>query len=152
MSAKEEFIKAKIRSKIDIADPEVYEKLIDIIYKFALVLMYADENMKQTIIDIVFSVVPENVIIDLVRKYISTIKSRYDIIKNVISSSGLIETLKGGKSIEDTLLSAMISMYMQQLQSQQTTTQQPGTVPAEPGQAKIKEVPKELKEMLSKLE
>jgi hypothetical protein len=146
MSVQEKFIKTIIKQKINIDDPETYEKLVDVIYKFAMLLMYGDEKLKMVAIDTVFQIIPEDVAIEIVKRYVEKLKMRYDKIKNMIMGMGIVEMRGGGKGIEDMFINFILDMYRQQMA---------GTVPSSQGAAgtvpetiKIKELPPELKKIL----
>jgi hypothetical protein len=146
MSVQEKFIKTIIRQRINVDDPETYEKLVDVIYKFAMLLMYGDEKLKIVAIDTVFQIIPEDVAVEIVKRYVERLKMRYDKIRNMIMGMGIIEMRGGGKGIEDIFINFILDMYRQQIA---------GTVPAAPRELgtvpeaiKIKELPPELKKIL----
>ncbi len=146
MSVQEKFIKTIIRQKINIDDPETYEKLVDVIYKFAMLLMYGDEKLKMVAMDTVFQIIPEDVAIEIVKRYVEKLKMRYDKIRNMVMSMGVVEVRGGGKGIEDMFINFILDMYKQQMTGTVPSTQVPtGTVPET---IKIKELPPELKKIL----
>jgi len=146
MSVQEKFIKTLIRQKINVDDPETYEKLVDVIYKFAMLLMYGDEKLKMVAMDTVFQIIPEDVAIEIVKRYVEKLKMRYDKIRNMVMSMGVVEVRGGGKGIEDMFINFILDMYKQQMTGTVPSTQVPtGTVPET---IKIKELPPELKKIL----
>lgn len=146
MSIQEKFIKTVIKQKINIDDPETYEKLVDVIYKFAMLLMYGDEKLKMVAMDTVFQIIPEDIAIEIVKRYVEKLKMRYDKIRNMIMGMGVVEMRGGGKGIEDMFINFILDMYKQQMTGTVPSTQvTAGTVP-EP--IKIKELPPELKKIL----
>jgi hypothetical protein len=101
MSFHEQFIKSIIKQRLVIEDPETYEKLVDVIYKFAMLLMYGDEKLKSAALDLIFRIVPEDVALSIMQNYAYKIKQRYDKIKQVLSSLGIFESSGRGRSVED---------------------------------------------------
>ncbi len=148
MSFHEQFIKSIIKQRLVIEDPETYEKLVDVIYKFAMILMYGDEKLKSIAIDLVFQIVPEDIVISILQNYAYKVKQRYDRIKQVLGSLGLSDSARGGRNVEDMFLNMMLEMYKQQMGIGSA-----GSVPSVPQQnqsepVKIKEIPPELRKIL----
>lgn len=138
----EEFIKSRIKAKLQIADPEVYEKVVDQIYKFAMLLMYAPPELKRTAVEIVFSVLPEDMVLNIITNYLDSLKKKHDKIASIVKS--LMPPAAGGGNLENMFVSFMLEMYKKQFELQSGAVQE--AKPAE--KVEIKEVPAELKKLL----
>jgi len=135
-------IKAIIMSRIKVADAEAAERLADLIERFALFLIYADHNTKHAVMDLLFSVLPEDVVISLISEYVYRISERYKKVRSAVTSIAP----RIGENIEGDLLAAIIreglQNYFQQLKAQQQLQEQPKK------ELVVKEVPEELKKLL----
>jgi hypothetical protein len=135
-------IRAVIMSRIRVADAEAAERLADLIERFALFLIYADHNTKHAVMDLLFSVLPEDVVISLISEYVYRVRERYKRVKSAVTS--IAPRISEG--IEGDFLAAIIreglQNYFQQLKAQQQLQEQPKR------EHVIKEVPEELKRLL----
>lgn len=138
----EEFIKSRIKAKLHITDPEVYEKVVDQIYKFAMLLMYAPPELKRIAVETVFSVLPEDMVLNIITNYLDSLKRKHDKITSIVKS--LMPPAMGGGSLENMFVNFMLEMYKKQFELQSGAVAE--SKPAE--KVEIKEVPAELKKLL----
>jgi len=75
--SQEQFAKAAIKRQLKVEDPEVYEKLVDIIYKFSMVILYGDNMLRRQAIDALFSVLPEDLVLQVLSDYVVRTMNRY---------------------------------------------------------------------------
>ncbi|MCC6021113.1 MAG: hypothetical protein LM577_07095 [Thermoproteaceae archaeon] len=134
-------IRAVIMSRIKVEDAETAERLADMIERFALFLMYADSDTKMAVMDTLFSVLPEDIVISVISSYVARIDERYRRVRDIVAR--LAPRVAG--SAEGDLLAAMLrealQSYMQQVRVQ-PQHEQPRR------EAAIKELPEELKRLL----
>jgi len=135
--SQEQFAKAVIKSKLKVEDPEVYEKLVDIIYKFSLVLLYGDATLRKQAVDALFSVLPEELTLDILTNYVGRTLQRYQKLTQIAMS--LIPRSTRGGNIEDMFIQMALEMFKSQygsqgllhMQKQNEKTQEPAQVPEE---------------------
>jgi hypothetical protein len=134
-------IRALIMSRIKVEDAEAAERLADMIERFALFLMYADSDTKMAVMDVLFSVLPEDVTISIISNYVARIDERYRRVRDIVAR--LAPRVAG--SAEGELLAAMLrealQMYMQQARAQQQQERPRG-------EPVIRELPEELRKLL----
>ena len=135
-------VRALIMSRLKMADQEAAERLAELIERFALFLMYADSETKHAVVDLLFSILPEDVVISLISAYASRVSERYRRVRDAIAM--LAPRVSG--STDADILAAMLREalqgYMQQLRAQPQQQEQPRREVA------IKELPPELKRLL----
>jgi hypothetical protein len=135
-------VRAIIMSRIKVADQEAAERLAELIERFALFLMYADSETKYAVMDLLFSVLPEDVVISLISAYASRISERYRRIRDVVA---MMAPRVGGSTDADiiaAILREALQSYMQQLRAQSQQQERPKREVA------IRELPEELKKLL----
>jgi len=135
-------VRALIMSRLKMADQEAAERLAELIERFALFLMYADSETKHAVVDLLFSILPEDVVISLISAYASRVSERYRRVRDAIAM--LAPRVSG--STDADILAAMLrealQSYMQQLRAQPQQQEQLKREVA------IKELPPELKRLL----
>lgn len=137
--SQEHFAKAVIKTKLKVEDPEVYEKLIDIIYKFSMVLLYGDNALRRQAIDALFSVLPEDLVLQILSDYIAKTMARYRKISEL--AAAFVPRTASGRGVEDIFIQMALEMFKAQMgtQTQPPQQQQPQDIP---------KVPEELKKLL----
>jgi hypothetical protein len=137
--SQEQFAKAVIRTKLRVEDPEVYEKLVDVIYKFSMVLLYGDNTLRRQAVDAVFSVLPEDLVVQILSDYMTRTMSRYRKLAEL--AAAIVPRPSGARGVEDVFLQMALEMFKAQLSSQPQPTAQPQL----PASVKV---PEELKKLL----
>jgi len=137
--SQEQFAKAVIKTKLRIEDPEVYEKLVDIIYKFSMILLYGDNALRRQAVEAVFSVLPEDIVLQILSDYISKTMARYRKLSEL--AAALVPRTATGRGVEDMFIQIALEMFKAQMTGQQQQALQPQM----PTTAKV---PEELKKLL----
>jgi hypothetical protein len=137
--SQEQFAKAVIKRRFRIEDPEAYEKLVDIIYKFSMILLYGDDTLRRQAVEAVFSVLPEDLVLQILSDYISKTMARYRKLSEL--AAALVPRAVAGRSVEDMFVQIALEMLKAQMAGQQQSAPQPQTQTT----AKI---PEELKKLL----
>ena len=137
--SQEQFAKAVIKRRFRVEDPEIYEKLVDIIYKFSMILLYGDDTLRRQAVDAVFSVLPEDLVLQILGDYISKTMARYRKLSEL--ATALVPRATMGRSVEDMFMQIALEMFRAQVSGQQ----QPAPQPQTPAVAKV---PEELKKLL----
>jgi len=137
--SQEQFAKAVIKTKLRIEDPEVYEKLVDIIYKFSMILLYGDNALRRQAVEAVFSVLPEDLVLQILSDYISKTMARYRKLSEL--AAALVPRTAVGRGVEDMFMQIALEMFKAQMTGQQQSAQQPQV-------QTIAKVPEELKKLL----
>jgi len=140
--SQEQFIKAMIKSKVRVEDPEVYEKLVDIIYKFSLVLMYGDTTLRKQAVDALFSVLPEELTLDILTNYVSRTLQRYQKLSQIALS--LIPRTARGGNVEDMFIQMALEMFKSQYGNQNLPQTQKQTEKTQ----EFAQIPEDLKKLL----
>jgi len=135
----EQFAKAIIKTKLRIEDPEVYEKLVDVIYKFSMVLLYGDNTLRKQAIDAVFSVLPEDLVLQILSDYMARTMNRYRKLSEL--AAAIVPRASGARGAEDIFLQMALEMFRAQMSSQPQQTPQPQV-------STTIQVPEELKKLL----
>jgi hypothetical protein len=137
--SQEQFAKAVIKTKLRIEDPEVYEKLVDIIYKFSMVLLYGDNTLRRQAVDAVFSILPEDLTLQILADYITKATARYRKLSEL--AAALVPRSVASRGVEDMFIQIALELFKTQMSGQQ----QPAPQPQTPTVAKV---PEELKKLL----
>jgi hypothetical protein len=137
--SQEQFAKAVIKTKLRIEDPEAYEKLVDIIYKFSMILLYGDNALRRQAVEAVFSILPEDLVLQILSDYISKTMARYRKLSEL--AAALVPRAAAGRGAEDMFIQIALEMFKAQMAGQQ----QPAPQPQTPAVAKV---PEELKKLL----
>jgi len=137
--SQEQFAKAVIRTKLKVEDPEVYEKLVDVIYKFSMVLLYGDNMLRRQAVDALFSVLPEDLVLQVLTDYVVRTMNRYRKLSEL--AAAIIPRTATARGIEDAFLQMAFEMFKSQMAGQQAPQQQ-----AQP--AAVPKLPEELKKLL----
>ena len=140
--SQEQFAKAVIRSKVRVEDPEVYEKLVDLIYKFSLVLLYGDATLRKQAIDALFSVLPEELTLDILTNYVSRTLQRYQKLTQIAMS--LVPRSVRGGNVEDMFIQMALEMFKSQYGNQSL----PQTQKQAEKTQEFAQIPEELKKLL----
>jgi len=141
--SQEQFAKAAIRMKLKVEDPEVYEKLVDIIYKFSMVILYGDTTLRRQAIDALFSVLPEDLVLQILSDYVVRTMNRYRKLAEIAMS--LVPRTSSARSIEDAFMQMAMEMFKNQMMPTQAAPQMPQQ---QQGQLAVSKVPEELKKLL----
>lgn len=141
--SQEQFAKAAIRMKLKVEDPEVYEKLVDIIYKFSMVILYGDTTLRRQAIDALFSVLPEDLVLQILSDYVVRTMNRYRKLAEIAMS--LVPRTSSARSIEDAFMQMAMEMFKNQMMPTQAAPQTPQQ---QQGQLAVSKVPEELKKLL----
>jgi hypothetical protein len=135
-------IRALILSRLRAADQEAAERIADMIERFALFLMYADSDTKYAVMDLLFSVLPEDIVVSLISDYAGRISERYRRIKDVVAR--LAPRVVSGSEVDvvTAVLREAFEAYMRQrgAQAQQQEQQKKEVV--------IRQLPEELRKLL----
>jgi len=137
--SQEQFAKAVIKTKLNVEDPEVYEKLVDVIYKFSMVLLYGDNTLRKQAVDAVFSVLPEDLILQILSEYMVKTLNRYRKLTEL--AAAVIPRTAAARGAEDVFMQIALEMFRNQMMGQQQPLPQPQT-------SAIAKVPEELKKLL----
>jgi hypothetical protein len=137
--SQEQFAKAVIKTKLNVEDPEVYEKLIDVIYKFSMVLLYGDNTLRKQAVDAVFSVLPEDLVLQILSEYMVKTLNRYRKLTEL--AAAVIPRTTAARGAEDVFMQIALEMFRNQMMGQQQPLPQPQT-------SAIAKVPEELKKLL----
>lgn len=137
--SQEQFAKAVIKTKLNVEDPEVYEKLIDVIYKFSMVLLYGDNTLRKQAVDAVFSVLPEDLVLQILSEYMVKTLNRYRKLTEL--AAAVIPRTAAARGAEDVFMQIALEMFRNQMMGQQQPLPQPQT-------SAIAKVPEELKKLL----
>jgi hypothetical protein len=137
--SQEQFAKAVIRTKLRVEDPEVYEKLVDVIYKFSMVLLYGDNTLRRQAVDAVFSVLPEDLVLQILSDYMARTMNRYRRLSEL--AAAIVPRASGVRGVEDVFMQMALEMFKAQMSGQ------PQQVPQPQMPASVK-VPEELKKLL----
>jgi hypothetical protein len=141
--SQEQFAKAAIRMKLKIEDPEVYEKLVDVIYKFSMVMLYGDTTLRRQAIDALFSVLPEDLVLQVLSDYVVRTMNRYRKLAEIAMS--LVPRTSSARGIEDAFMQMAMEMFKNQMMPTQAMPQMPQQ---QQGQTVVSKVPEELKKLL----
>lgn len=141
--SQEQFAKAAIRSRMKIEDPEVYEKLVDVIYKFSMVILYGDTTLRRQAIDALFSVLPEDLVLQILSDYVVRTMNRYRKLAEIAMS--LVPRTSSARGIEDAFMQMAMEMFKSQMMPTQAAPQMPQQ---QQGQPTASKVPEELKKLL----
>jgi hypothetical protein len=137
--SQEQFAKAIIKTKLKLEDPEVYEKLVDVIYKFSMVLLYGDNTLRRQAVDAVFSVLPEDLVLQILSEYITKTLARYRKLAEL--AAAIAPRTAAARGAEDMFMQIALEMFRSQMMGQQ----QPAPQPQASTTAKV---PEELKKLL----
>ena len=137
--SQEQFAKAVIRTKLKVEDPEVYEKLVDVIYKFSMVLLYGDNVLRRQAVDALFSVLPEDLVLQVLTDYVVRTMNRYRKLSEL--AAAITPRTATARGIEDAFLQMAFEMFKSQMAGQQAPQQQTQ-------QTAVPKVPEELKKLL----
>jgi hypothetical protein len=135
----EQFAKAVIKTKLNVEDPEVYEKLVDVIYKFSMVLLYGDNTLRRQAVDAVFSVLPEDLVLQILSDYMAKTMNRYRKLAEL--AAAIMPRTAAVRGAEDVFMQIALEMFKNQMMGQQQQNPQPQT----PTTARV---PEELKKLL----
>jgi hypothetical protein len=141
--SQEQFAKAAIRMKLKVEDPEVYEKLVDVIYKFSMVILYGDTVLRRQAIDALFSVLPEDLVLQILSDYVIRTMNRYRKLAEIAAS--LVPRTSSARGIEDAFMQMAMEMFRNQMMPSQAAPQMPQQ---QQGQLAVSKVPEELKKLL----
>jgi hypothetical protein len=141
--SQEQFAKAAIRMKLKVEDPEVYEKLVDVIYKFSMVMLYGDTMLRRQAIDALFSVLPEDLVLQVLSDYVVRTMNRYRKLAEI--AMALVPKTSSARGIEDAFMQMAMEMFKSQMMPSQAVPQSPQQ---QQGQAIVSKVPEELKKLL----
>jgi hypothetical protein len=141
--SQEQFAKAAIRMKLKVEDPEVYEKLVDVIYKFSMVMLYGDTTLRRQAIDALFSVLPEDLVLQILSDYVIRTMNRYRKLAEIAMS--LVPRTSSARGIEDAFMQMAMEMFRNQMVPPQAAAQMPQQ---QQGQLTASKVPEELKKLL----
>jgi hypothetical protein len=137
--SQEQFAKALIKTKLRVEDPEVYEKLVDVIYKFSMVLLYGDNVLRRQAVDAVFSVLPEDLVLQILSDYMVRTMNRYRKLAEL--AAAIVPRASGVRGIEDAFMQMALEMFKAQMSGQPQPVPQPQiSAPAK--------IPEELKKLL----
>jgi hypothetical protein len=137
--SQEQFAKAVIKTKLNVEDPEVYEKLVDVIYKFSMVLLYGDNTLRKQAVDAVFSVLPEDLVLQILSEYMVKTLNRYRKLAEL--AAAVIPRTAGARGAEDVFMQIALEMFRNQMMGQQQPIPQMQA-------STIAKVPEELKKLL----
>ena len=137
--SQEQFAKAVIKTKLRVEDPEVYEKLVDVIYKFSMVLLYGDNMLRRQAVDALFSVLPEDLVLQILSDYMAKTMNRYRKLAEL--AAAIVPRTAAARGAEDIFIQIALEMFRSQMMGQQQSAQQPQT-------STIAKVPEELKKLL----
>jgi len=141
--SQEQFAKAAIKRQLKVEDPEVYEKLVDIIYKFSMVILYGDNMLRRQAIDALFSVLPEDLVLQVLSDYVVRTMNRYRKLAEIAMS--LVPRTSSARGIEDAFMQMAMEMFKSQMMPPQAAPQMPQQ---QQGQLAVSKVPEELKKLL----
>ena len=141
--SQEQFAKAAIRMKLKVEDPEVYEKLVDVIYKFSMVMLYGDTMLRRQAIDALFSVLPEDLVLQILSDYVVRTMNRYRKLAEI--AMALVPKTSSARGIEDAFMQMAMEMFKSQMMPSQAVPQMPQQ---QQNQLTISKVPDELKKLL----
>jgi len=141
--SQEQFAKAAIRMKLKVEDPEVYEKLVDVIYKFSMVMLYGDTTLRRQAIDALFSVLPEDLVLQILTDYVARTMNRYRKLAEI--AMALVPKTSSARGIEDAFMQMAMEMFKSQMMPSQAVPQMPQQ---QQNQLTISKVPEELKKLL----
>jgi len=141
--SQEQFAKAAIRMKLKVEDPEVYEKLVDVIYKFSMVMLYGDTMLRRQAIDALFSVLPEDLVLQILSDYVVRTMNRYRKLAEI--AMALVPKTSSARGIEDAFMQMAMEMFKSQMMPSQAVPQMPQQ---QQGQLTVSKVPDELKKLL----
>jgi hypothetical protein len=137
--SQEQFAKAVIKTKLRVEDPEVYEKLVDVVYKFSMVLLYGDNTLRRQAVDAVFSVLPEDLVLQILSDYMAKTMNRYRRLAEL--AAAIVPRTAAARGAEDVFMQIALEMFRSQMMAQQQPAPQPQT-------STIASVPEELKKLL----
>jgi hypothetical protein len=137
--SQEQFAKAVIKTKLRVEDPEVYEKLVDVIYKFSMVLLYGDDVLRRQAINAVFSVLPEDLVLQILSDYMAKTMNRYRKLAEL--AAAIVPRTAAARGAEDMFIQIALEMFRSQMMGQQQPTPQPQA-------SSVARVPEELKKLL----
>jgi hypothetical protein len=137
--SQEQFAKAVIKTKLRVEDPEVYEKLVDVIYKFSMVLLYGDNTLRRQAVDAVFTVLPEDLVLQILSEYMAKTMNRYRKLAEL--AAAIAPRTAAARGAEDMFIQIALEMFRSQMMGQQQPASQPQT-------SAIARVPEELKKLL----
>jgi hypothetical protein len=141
--SQEQFAKAAIRMKLKVEDPEVYEKLVDVIYKFSMVMLYGDTTLRRQAIDALFSVLPEDLVLQILSDYVVRTMNRYRKLAEIAMS--LVPRNSSARGIEDAFMQMAMEMFKSQMMPSQAMPQMSQQQQSQPV---VSKVPDELKKLL----
>jgi hypothetical protein len=137
--SQEQFAKAVIKTKLRVEDPEVYEKLVDVVYKFSMVLLYGDNTLRRQAVDAVFSVLPEDLVLQILSDYMAKTMNRYRRLAEL--AAAIVPRTAAARGAEDVFMQIALEMFRSQMMGQQQPAPQPQT-------STTVNVPEELKKLL----
>jgi hypothetical protein len=137
--SQEQFAKAIIKTKLKVEDPEVYEKLVDVIYKFSMVLLYGDNMLRRQAVDAVFSVLPEDLVLQILSDYMAKTMNRYRKLAEL--AAAIVPRTAAARGAEDMFIQIALEMFKSQMMGQQQPAPQPQA-------STTARVPEELKKLL----
>jgi len=141
--SQEQFAKAVIKTKLRVEDPEVYEKLVDVVYKFSMVLLYGDNTLRRQAVDAVFSVLPEDLVLQILSDYMAKTMNRYRKLAEL--AAAIVPRTAAARGAEDVFMQIALEMFRSQMMAQQQPASQPQTSAQT---STIASVPEELKKLL----
>jgi hypothetical protein len=141
--SQEQFAKAVIKTKLRVEDPEVYEKLVDVVYKFSMVLLYGDNTLRRQAVDAVFSVLPEDLVLQILSDYMAKTMNRYRRLAEL--AAAIVPRTAAARGAEDVFMQIALEMFRSQMMGQQQPAPQPQTSAQTSTTAKV---PEELKKLL----